>query len=174
MVGRHKLFAIIPRAVSGHTPMDLAASWADARVFNIVKAKWDSLPAPKDKKDDKKGGKKGGGAKRPGSSSPAKVAHSWHFCSTFSPFAAVSLCNVVGLAETFPSFPVSGPYHLDVPGFQVPSDSVFPGFQVPSDTVFPPQLRSSSRALPLHLHFHNCSHVFSFISSSNIPEPVLL
>ena len=54
--------------------MDLAAAWADARVFEIVKTKWDSLPPPPDKKDQKKGGaKKGGGAKRPGSSSPAKV-----------------------------------------------------------------------------------------------------
>ena len=61
--------------------MDLAASWADARVFNIVKTKWDSLPVPKDKKDEKKGAKKGG-AKRPGSSSPAKVAHSIHSSCT--------------------------------------------------------------------------------------------
>lgn len=55
--------------------MDLATAWADARVFQIVKTKWDSLPPPPDKKDQKKGAKKGGGAKRPGSSSPAKVIH---------------------------------------------------------------------------------------------------
>ena len=42
---------------------------------------------------------------------------------TFSPFAAVSLFGVAGLAETFPSFSVSGPFLLDFPGFQVPSDS---------------------------------------------------
>ena len=56
----------------------------------------------------------------------------------FSPFATVSLCGVAALAETFPSFPVSGPFLPDVPGFQVPPDSVFPS-----------QLWSSSRALPL-------------------------
>ena len=45
--------------------------------------------------------------------------------------------GVAGLAETFPSFPVSGPFLPDVPGFQAPPDS-----------ILPPQLRSSSRALP--------------------------
>ena len=43
-------------------------------------------------------------------------------------------------------------------------------FQVPSDSIFPPQLSSSSRALPLHLHFDNCSDVFGFISF-DVPEP---
>ena len=38
----------------------------------------------------------------------------------FSPFAAVSLFGVAGLAETFPSFSVSGPFLLDVPGFGRP------------------------------------------------------
>ena len=78
----------------------------------------------------------------------------------FSPFAAVSKFRVAGLAETFPSFSVSCPFLLD-----------FPGFQVPSDSIVPPQLLSSSRALPLHLHFCNCSDVFSFISSFDVPEP---
>ena len=78
----------------------------------------------------------------------------------FSPFAAVSLCSVAGLADTFPSFPVSGPFLPDVPGFQVPPDS-----------IFPPQLRSSSRALPLHLHFSNCSDVLGFVSSFHVPAP---
>ena len=78
----------------------------------------------------------------------------------FSPFAAVSLCGVAGLAETFPTFPVSGPLLSDLPGFQVPPDS-----------IFPPQLRSSSRALPRHLHFYNWSDVFSFISSFDVTEP---
>ena len=62
----------------------------------------------------------------------------------FSNFAVVSLCGVTGLAETFPSFPVSGPFLPDVPGFHVHPDR-----------IFPPQLRSSSMALPLHLHFDN-------------------
>ena len=31
----------------------------------------------------------------------------------------LSLCGVAGLAETFPSFPVSGPFLPDVSGFQV-------------------------------------------------------
>ncbi len=44
-------------------------------------------------------------------------------CRNFSPFAAVSLFGVAALAETFPSVSVSGPFLLDVPGFQVPSDS---------------------------------------------------
>ena len=39
----------------------------------------------------------------------------------FLTFAAVSLFGVAGLAETFPSFSISGPFLLDVPGFQAPS-----------------------------------------------------
>ena len=69
--------------------------------------------------------------------------------TTFSPFAAISLCRVAGLAETFPSFPLGGPFLPDVPSFRVPSDS-----------IFPLQLWSSSKALPLHLLFHNCLDVF--------------
>ena len=68
--------------------------------------------------------------------------------SHFSHFAAVSLFGVAGLAETFQFFSVSGLFLLD-----------FPGFRVPSDSIFPSQLWSSSRALPLHLHFCNCSDV---------------
>ena len=75
-------------------------------------------------------------------------------------FSPVSLCGVEGLAETFPSFPVSGPFLTDVPVFQVPPDN-----------IFPPQPRSSSRALPLHLHFDNCPDVFYLISSFDVPEP---
>ena len=88
---------------------------------------------------------------------------SWctYFLTFFSPFATVSLCGVAGIADNFPSFPVSGPLLYDVPGFQVPPDS-----------IFPPQIRSSSRALPLHLHFDNSSDVFGFISSFD--EPVLI
>ena len=83
-----------------------------------------------------------------------------HLFSPFSPFAAVSLFGVAGLAETFPSFSVSGPFLLD-----------FPGFQVPSGSIFPSQLWSSSRALPLHLHFCNCSDVFSFTSPFDVSKP---
>ena len=81
--------------------------------------------------------------------------------SPFSPFVAVSLCWVAVLAETFPLFPIRGPFLPNVPGFQVPPDSIFLR-----------QLRSSStRALPLNLHFNNCSDVFSFTSSFDVPEP---
>ena len=54
-----------------------------------------------------------------------------------TPFAAVSLCGVAGLADTIPSFSVSGPFLPDVPGLQVPPDC-----------ILQPQLRSSSSALP--------------------------
>lgn len=50
----------------GHNPVDIAASWADPRVYDIVKTKWDSLPAPNDKKKGGKG-KKAAGKKRPNS-----------------------------------------------------------------------------------------------------------
>ena len=46
--------------------------------------------------------------------------------SPFSPFAIVFLCGVAGLADTFPSFPVSDSFLPDVPGFQVPPDNIFP------------------------------------------------
>ena len=81
------------------------------------------------------------------------------FCH-FSHFVAVYLCKVAGLAETFPLLPGSNPFLPDVPGFQVPSDSVLPS-----------QPRSSSKELPLYLHFGNCCDVFSFISSFDVPEP---
>ena len=78
----------------------------------------------------------------------------------FSPFSAVSLWGVAGLAETFPSFTVRGPSLPYVSGFHVPPDS-----------IFPPQLRSSSRALHRHLHFHNYSGVFCCMSSIDVLEP---
>ena len=83
------------------------------------------------------------------------------FCKyNFSPFAAVSLCRVAGLVNTFPSLTVSGPFLPDAPRFHVSPDR-----------ICPPQLRSSSRALPLHLHFDNYSDVLGFISSFDVPEP---
>ena len=74
--------------------------------------------------------------------------------SPFLPFAAVSLCGVVGLAKTFSSLTVSGPFLSDAPRFHVPPDRILP---LP--------LWSSSKALPLLLHFDNCSAVLSFVSS---------
>ena len=58
-------------------------------------------------------------------------------------FAAIPLCEVEGLAGAFPSFPISG-FIYDLPGADVPSDSVIPSYH-----------GSSSRALPLQLHFGN-------------------
>ena len=49
--------------VIGMTPMEIAESWADPRVLEIVREKWDALP-PIDKKKAAKGkGKKIGGTK---------------------------------------------------------------------------------------------------------------
>ncbi|XP_013406383.1 ankyrin repeat and EF-hand domain-containing protein 1 isoform X2 [Lingula anatina] len=47
----------------GQNPLDLAMAWADLRVLDTVQTKWDSLPAPSDKKGKGKGGK--GGKKSP-------------------------------------------------------------------------------------------------------------
>ena len=49
--------------------MDVAGAFADFRVFDCVKEKYDSLPPPNDKKKGKGKGGKGGG-KRPASSGP--------------------------------------------------------------------------------------------------------
>ena len=46
------------------------------------------------------------------------VSRRFSLSSDFSHFVAVSLWGVAGLAETFPSFPVSGPFLPDAPGFQ--------------------------------------------------------
>ena len=45
---------------SGHNPSEIAAAFADLRVYDIVRTKYDSLPAPNDKKKGAKGGKKTG------------------------------------------------------------------------------------------------------------------
>lgn len=52
--------------------MDIAAAYGDARVYDIVKTKWDSLPPPSDKKKKGKGAAKKS-AKRPKSSGDGKV-----------------------------------------------------------------------------------------------------
>lgn len=49
----------------GQTAMDIAGLWGDARVYDIVKAKWDTLPPPP---NEKKGKGKKQAAKRPSSS----------------------------------------------------------------------------------------------------------
>lgn len=49
---------------AGQSPLDVASAYADPRVYLAVKAKWDSLPAPKDKKGGK-GGKSSPKGKRP-------------------------------------------------------------------------------------------------------------
>ena len=77
----------------------------------------------------------------------------------FSPFAAVCLCGVSDLAETFPSLTASGPFLSDAPVFHVPPDR-----------ILPPQLWSFSRALPLHLHFDNCSDVLGFVSYFDVSK----
>ena len=61
--------------IPGQTPVDIAASWADPRVYDIVKTKWDSLPPPPDKKKGGKGAKKPAAKKRPqsGPSGDGKV-----------------------------------------------------------------------------------------------------
>ena len=63
----------------GQTPLDIAASWADLRVYDIVKTKWDSLPPLPDKKKGGKGGKKPAAKKRPasGPSADGKVGILW-------------------------------------------------------------------------------------------------
>ena len=63
--------------------MDIATEWADPRVYDIVKKKWDTLPKP----SDKKGGKKDGSAgKRPGSSAPkvSAIISTFYDCYIFS------------------------------------------------------------------------------------------
>ena len=48
---------------TGNTPMDIAAAYGDLRVFELIKTKWDTLPAAG---GDKKKGK--GGTAKPGKS----------------------------------------------------------------------------------------------------------
>ena len=47
---------------AGQNPVDIAQAWADPRCLEVVQKRWDSLPAPNDKKG-KKGGKKSAGSK---------------------------------------------------------------------------------------------------------------
>ncbi len=61
-------FSQLHFSFAGHNPVDIAGAFADFRVYDCVKEKFDSLPAPNDKKKGK--GKGGKGGKRPASSGP--------------------------------------------------------------------------------------------------------
>ena len=63
-----QLFYISECCVTGQTPLDIATAWADSRVYDLIKAKSDSMPSSKDKK---KGGKPAG--KRPKSTPSSEV-----------------------------------------------------------------------------------------------------
>lgn len=52
-------YLIIYLLVAGQNPVDIAAAFADPRVYDIVRLKFDSLPAPNDKKKGKGKGAKG-------------------------------------------------------------------------------------------------------------------
>ena len=81
--------------------------------------------------------------------------------SPFSLFAAVSLCGVAGLAQTFPSLTVSGPFLLDTPRLSLLTVSFHINLGLPL-----------YRALPLHLHFDNCSDVLGFVFSFDMAKPL--
>ena len=68
------------------------------------------------------------------------------------PFAADSLCCAAGLAKTFPS--LTGQFLPDLPGFPI---SLTVSFHL--------NLVSSSRALPLHLHFNSAIAMMFSVSS---------
>lgn len=59
-----------PLFVAGQNPVDIAGAFADFRVYECVKEKYESLPPPSDKKK----GKGKGGGKRPASSGPQQEA----------------------------------------------------------------------------------------------------
>lgn len=57
--------AVLCPLFSGQTPLEIAQSWADPRVLDLVQRKWETLPSL-DKKKAGKGGKgKGSGAPKP-------------------------------------------------------------------------------------------------------------
>ena len=60
----------------------------------------------------------------------ASIVASVSLFLTCSPFAAVCLCGVAGLAQTFPSLTVSGPFLPDAPRFHVPPDRILPWFHL--------------------------------------------
>ena len=64
-------------------------------------------------------------------------------------------------AETFPSFHVSGTFLPDVPGFQVPPDSIFP----------PQQLGLPIGRFPSIFNFTTALIFCCIISSFDVPEP---
>ena len=74
----------------------------------------------------------------------------------FSPFAAVSLFGVAGLQR---------PFHLS--RSVAHSSLTFQAFR----SLLIVSYHRNSSALPLHLHFNNCSDVFSFISPFDMPKP---
>ena len=61
--------------------------------------------------------------------------------------------------------------YVSISPWRWPIPLIFHSFMSRSDNVFPSQPGSSSRALPLHLHFGNCSNIFGFLSSFHMPEP---
>ena len=62
--------------IPGQNPVDIAASWGDARVYDIVRIKWDSLPPPP---DPKKKGRKKQGTKRPASTGAKVSLEAFHW-----------------------------------------------------------------------------------------------
>ena len=66
--------------------------------------------------------------------------------SLFLTFRPSPCVGVAGLAETFPSLLLSGPFITDLSGYCVLSDNVLPS-----------QPGYSSRVPPFHLQFSNCS-----------------
>ena len=59
------------------------------------------------------------------------------YVCTFSPLADVSLCDVAGLVESFPSFPVSGSFLPHLPGVHVLSNSIPPSKPGPFSSALP-------------------------------------
>ena len=61
------------KCISGQNPVDIAAAFADPRVYDIVRVKFDSLPQPKDNKKGGKGKGKGGNRPKSGAGTEGKV-----------------------------------------------------------------------------------------------------
>ena len=63
--------------------MDVAVAYGDARVYDIVKTKWDSLPPPSDKKKKAAAAARKPGGKRPKSTDPKVCWNIVHQLSSF-------------------------------------------------------------------------------------------